>query len=46
MFNLGKTQDLNELQKKAFFQTQIFKLEYDDYISNMEIIICLKIFVY
>lgn len=34
MFNLGKTQDLNELQKKAFLQTQIFKLVYDDYISK------------
>jgi hypothetical protein len=34
MFNLGNTQDLNELQKKAFLQTQIFKLAYEEYIRN------------
>ena len=34
MFNLGNTQDLNELQKKAFLQTQIFKLAYEDYVRN------------
>ena len=34
MFNLGKTQDLNELQKKALIQTQIFKWAYDDYINK------------
>ena len=34
MFNLGNTQDLVELQKKAFLQTQIFKLAYEDYIRN------------
>ena len=34
MFNLGNTQDLVELQKKAFLQTQIFKLAYEDYIKK------------
>jgi hypothetical protein len=34
MFNLGKTQDMVELQKKAFLQTQIFKLAYEDYIRK------------
>ena len=34
MFNLGNTQDLVELQKKAFLQTQIFKLAYEDYVRN------------
>ena len=34
MFNLGKTQDLMELQKKAFLQTQIFKLAYEDYVKK------------
>ena len=34
MFNLGKTQDLLELQKKAFLQTQIFNLSYQDYIKK------------
>ena len=34
MFNLGNTQDLVELQKKAFVQTQIFNLAYEDYINN------------
>jgi hypothetical protein len=34
MFNLGNTQDINELQKKAFLQTQIFKLSYEDYIRK------------
>ena len=36
MFNLGKTQDIGELQKKAFLQTQIFKLAYEDYIRKYE----------
>lgn len=36
MFNLGKTQDLNELQKKGFFHIQIFRLAYDDYITKYE----------
>ena len=36
MFNLGKTQDLDELQKKAFVQTQIFNLSYEDYIKKYE----------
>jgi hypothetical protein len=34
MFNLGNTQNMNELYKKAFVQTQIFKLAYDDYIKK------------
>ena len=34
MFNLGKTQDIGELQKKAFLQTQIFRLAYEDYIRK------------
>ena len=34
MFNLGYTQDMDELYKKAFVQTQIFKLAYDDYIRK------------
>ena len=34
MFNLGNTQDLVELQKKAFLQTQIFKLAYEDYVKK------------
>lgn len=34
LFNLGNTQDLNELQKKAFIQTHIFKLAYEDYVKN------------
>ena len=34
MFNLGNTQQLDELKKKAFVQTQLFKLSYDDYIKN------------
>ena len=34
MFNLGKKQDLNELKTKAFIQTQIFKLAYEDYVKN------------
>ena len=34
MFNLGNTQNLEELRKKAFIQTQIFKLAYDDYINK------------
>lgn len=34
MFNLGNTIDMNELYKKAFVQTQIFKLAYDDYIKK------------
>ena len=34
MFNLGKTQDISELQKKAFLQTQIFRLAYEDYIRK------------
>jgi hypothetical protein len=34
MFNLGKTQDLLELQKKALLQTQIFNLSYQDYIKK------------
>ena len=36
MFNLGNTQNMNELYKKAFVQTQIFKLAYDDYIKNYQ----------
>ena len=36
MFNLGKTQDISELQKKAFLQTQIFRLAYEDYIRKYE----------
>ena len=31
MFNYGNTQDLIELQKKAFVQTQIFNLAYENY---------------
>jgi hypothetical protein len=34
MFNLGNTQDLDELQKKAFIQTHIFNLSYEDYVKN------------
>jgi hypothetical protein len=34
MFNLGANQDLGELQKKAFLQTQIFRLAYEDYIRK------------
>ena len=34
MFSLGSSQDLVELQKKAFVQTQIFKLSYEDYIRK------------
>lgn len=34
LFNLGNTQNLVELQKKAFVQTQIFRLAYDDYINR------------
>ena len=34
MFNLGYNQQLEELQKNAFVQTQLFKLSYDDYIKN------------
>ena len=34
MFSLGGSQDLVELQKKAFVQTQIFKLAYEDYIRK------------
>lgn len=34
MFNLGYNQQLDELQKKAFVQTQLFKLSYDDYIKS------------
>ena len=34
MFSLGSSQDLVELQKKAFVQTQIFKLAYEDYIRK------------
>ena len=34
MFNLSNTQKLDELKKKAFIQTQIFQLSYDDYIKN------------
>ena len=34
IFNLGNTQSLAELQKKAFIQIQIFKLAYEDYISK------------
>ena len=34
MFNLNNTQKLDELKKKAFIQTQIFQLSYDDYIKN------------
>ena len=34
MFNLGNSQDLVELQKKAFLQTQIFDLAYKDYIKK------------
>lgn len=36
MFDLGKTQDLKELQKKAFLQTTIFKFAYEDYIKKYE----------
>ena len=36
MFNLGKTQDLDELQKKAFVQTQIFNLAHEDYVRKYE----------
>ena len=34
LLNLGNTQNLNELQKKALVQTHIFKLAYEDYINN------------
>jgi hypothetical protein len=34
MFNLGANQDLGELRKKAFLQTQIFRLAYEDYIRK------------
>ena len=36
MFNYGNTQDLIELQKKAFVQTQIFNLAYEDYVKKYE----------
>ena len=36
MFDLGKTQDLQELRKKAFLQTTIFKFAYEDYIKKYE----------
>ena len=34
MFNFGNTQDLLELEKKAFIQIQIFKLAYEDYVKK------------
>ena len=34
MFNLRNTQNMDELYKKAFVQTQIFRLAYDDYIQK------------
>jgi len=34
MFDLGNKQSLNELQKKAFVQTQIFNLAYEDYVKK------------
>jgi len=34
MFNLGNTQDLTELYKKAYVQIQIFNLAYADYIRK------------
>ena len=34
MFDLSNNQSLNELQKKAFVQTQIFNLAYEDYVKK------------
>ena len=34
MFNLSSTQKLDDLHKKAFIQTQIFQLSYEDYVKN------------
>lgn len=34
MFNLGNTQNLKELEKKALIQIQIFKLAYEDYVNK------------
>jgi len=36
MFNLGNTQNLKELEKKALIQIQIFKLFYEDYFNKYE----------
>ena len=34
MFDFGNTQSINELQKKAFVQTKIFNLAFEDYIKK------------